>query len=46
MCVQKSMDESVTSTSISTISTEKIFIENPYFKYADSWNLITNHINI
>jgi hypothetical protein len=45
MCTQKSTDGSNANTSTSTISTEKIFIENSHSIYSDSWDVITEHLN-
>ena len=38
-------NNSISSTIIPTISTEKIFIENPHSIYSDSWDVITKHLN-
>ena len=45
MCTQKSTDESISSTSTSTISTEKIFIENTNICIAPLKKDIIDYIN-
>ena len=42
---KSNVDSGTGTTTISTISTEKIFIENPHSIYSDSWDVITEHLN-